>query len=253
MAWRFKEQYGAVLEKRHQLNSAKEFSEPDEPGSKVAILVAFMAELVEHELDSQESFDRQTDKLVDYYTARQREPTPVVNATKGDFERVLADKSVSTVVVAGFGNFSAIAVPLQGSPEEPFRYGYLDWLHLAGMATHLKLGKFVALHCGGYMRQFNPPLAAGVTSSYRNILAPVGKGRFATGDWEKEVGPITTAEELSYDQIHETYPLRTSGKLAVLPAAAYVAVRGMQEQMRNPEFPKAERIPYPEEMKQYKA
>jgi hypothetical protein len=233
MKYRFREQYGAVLQKRQFLRSAGAFSEPDETGSKVAILVPFMDELVvEQELDSRKSFEGQT----------------IMGATREDFERVLADESIPTVVVAGFGNLSAIAISLSSEGDQPFRFGYLDWLHLAGMATHLKLGKFVALQCGGYYRQFNPPLASGVQSSYQDILAPAGKGRYATGDWEKEIAPVTTSDELSYDQIKEMYPMQ---RRMGIPDVAYVALREVREQMRNPDFPRPEQIPYPDEMRQF--
>jgi hypothetical protein len=252
MAYRFKEQYGAVLKKREALRNAEAFSDPDEPGSKVSILVPFMEELItEHDLDSRENFEKQTDRLIDYYTARGQDPYPIMDAKREDFERVLADKSISTVVTAGFGNFSAIAVALPREESQPFRYGYLDWLHLAGMATHLKLGKFVALHCGGYYRQFNPPLAAGVQSSYRDIIASLGRGRYATGDWEEETEPATTKDELTYEEVRELYPMRKRQGIPDAADAAYVALRGIREQMRNPDFPRPEKIPYPDEMRQY--
>jgi hypothetical protein len=250
MAYRFREQYGAVLQKRRWLHDMEAFSEPDEAGSKVSILVPFMEQLViDQQQDSRECFEGQTEKLFDHYTARGRDPQPVMDARKEDFARVMADKSVPTVVVAGFGNFSAIAIPLSGEREQPFRFGYLDWLHLAGMATHLKLGKFVTLQCCAYYRQFNPPLGAGVASSYPDMLAPLGKGRYAADEWENEIKPITTKDVLSYEEIRESFPIQ--GKPNIVPDAAFMAIRGVREQMRYPEIPKPEKIPYPDEMRQF--
>ena len=261
MAYRFKEQYGAVLKKREALRSAGAFSDPDEPGSRVSILVPFMEELVtEPQWDSRESFEGQTERLIEYYTAHDRIAEPIMDAKKEDFARILADTAVPTVVVAGFGNFSAVAVPLSHEQDQTFHYGYLDWLHLAGMATHLKLGRFVALQCGGYYRQFNPPLGAGVQISYQNIFStPDGKGRFADGDWEAEVAPITTAQELSYEEIRERYPQQGDRGL---PNFIHIAVRGVRSQLKNPHIPKLihergpnipspDRIPYPDEMRQF--
>jgi hypothetical protein len=232
MAYRFRERYQAVLGKRRQLREAGLFSVPDEPGSRVAILVPFLEELVYDERDSSGNFEKQTAELAAHYTAREREAYHVMGATAEDFEQALTDTSVSTVVVEGFGNFSAVAVPFQKDRNHDARYGYLDWQHLAAMSTHLKLGKFVMYTCSGFLRQFNPPLASGVVSSFRNIQAPSGLALNAIGmqDNEPLIRSITAEDELTYDEIRERFKApRYEDIPEGVPDAVYAAARGLRQ------------------------
>jgi hypothetical protein len=256
MAYRFREQYQAVLGKRRQLREANAYSVPDDVGTRVAILVPFIQELVYEEEDSQANFEKQTDELMTHYAQHERDPYYVMGATPADFEDTLTDRSVPTVVVSGFGNFSATAVPFSKDRRQDARFGYLDWQHLAGMSTHLKLGKFVMYTCGGFYREFNPPLASGVVSSYRNILAPIGLGIKAVGMQVNEplIQPVTTKDELDYEEIKRLYPLQRERVVPpVVPDPAYVAVRGLYNRYLNRELqekPRAESIPYPD-LRQY--
>jgi len=252
MAYRFRERYASVLGKRRWLQSERAFSAPDEAGSRVAILIPFIAALVQDSRDSRDNFEKQTAALIDRCVDSDREPHHVMGATPEDFERVIADASIPTVMVAGFGNLSAVAVPLSKSMDQAGRYGYLDWLHLAGMTTHLKLGNFVMLQCGGFDREFNPPLGCGVVSTYANIYAPVGQGRYATDIEGVEVPiiQVTTEEELTYDQIKELFPLQRKRNVPpAVPDPAYVAARGIYNRFLNPhlpDIPRAEPIPHPD-------
>lgn len=252
MAYRFRERYQAVLGKRRQLREAQAFSASDEIGSKVAILVPFLEELVYDEADSQDNFEKQTGELMEHYAQRQRNPYYVMGATPADFEDALTETSVATIVVEGFGNFSATAVPFSKNRARDARYGYLDWQHLAAMTTHLKLGRFIMYTCGGFYREFNPPLASGVVSTYRNIVAPTGLGITASGMRVNEplMQPITTEDELDYDEVKRLFPLQRERLVPpVVPDPAYVAVRGVYNRYLNRELqqvPRPEPIPYPD-------
>jgi hypothetical protein len=252
MAYRFRQQYESVLGKRHWLEAEGAFSAPDEAGSRVAILVPFMSALVQDPRDTRENFEKQTAAVTEQYEKKDRDPHHIMDATVEDFEGVLEDTSIPTVVVAGFGNLSAVATPLSKEGGSRQRYGYLDWLHLAGMATHLKLGEFVMLQCGGFLREFNPPLPSGVVSSFSNIRGAAGKGRYTTeiDDLESTVPPLTQEHELSYDQIKELFPLQRGRRVGeVVPDPAYVAVRGIYNRYLNrtmPDLPPPESIPRPD-------
>lgn len=230
MRYRHREQYQAVIAKRRYLKEREAYSDPDQAGSRVAILTPFIEELVYDQRDDRSSFESQNADLANYYAEQGRNPYVIMDATIADFEAVLADRSVPSVVVAGFGGLPAVAVPFSKDRARDARFGYLDWLHLAGMATHLKLGKFVMYTCCEYTRVFNPPLPSGVVSSHRNIRAPLGLGIYATGvdDNEPLMLPVSDQDELTYDQIKERFPLqRHSDALSQLPDAAYLAARGV--------------------------
>ncbi|HET6924577.1 MAG TPA: hypothetical protein VFH39_01990 [Candidatus Saccharimonadales bacterium] len=252
MAYRNREQYAAVIGKRRWLQSEGAYSVPDEAGSRVAILVPFLDEFVQDERDSRANFERQTAVLMDRYTSQGRDPYHVMGATPEDFEQTLADRSVPTVLVAAFGNFSAVVVPLSKDRGKDARYGYLDWLHLAGMATHLKLGKFVMLQCGSFDRQFNPPLGSGVVSSYANIWGAAGRLRYTTDaeGIDAPIEPVTTEDELSYDEVKRAFPLQRNREVSgSVPDPAYVAVRGVYNRFLNrnmPDIPRPEPIPHPD-------
>lgn len=256
MRYRFRERYAAAMGKRQHLRAEGAFSVPDEAGSKVAILVPYLEEVVYDQRDSRANFEKQTAELIAHYLRRERDPYHVMGATPGDFEQALTDASVSTVVVEGFGNFSAIAVPFSKDRSKDMRYGYLDWQHLAGMANHLKLGKFVMYSCCGFMRAFNPPLAAGIMNSHADIVAPTGQGIHATGmqDNEALMKPVTTEENLTYDAIKQLFRTPPPEDIpAMVPEAAYMAARGVyhhliRRQNPQPEYepPRSTPIPYPD-------
>lgn len=219
-----------MIAKRQYLRDEEAFSEPDRAGARVAILVPFIGELVSDPRDSRANFEKQNAELFDHYADQRRDPYVIMGATVADFEETLADQSVPTVVVAGFGGLPAVAVPFSKDRAQDARFGYLDWLHLAGMATHLKLGKFMMYTCCECTRDFNPPLPSGVVSSHRNIYAPLGRGIYATGvqDNEPLMQCVTEADELTYSQIKEEFPLqRHRDVLPQMPDAAYLAARGV--------------------------
>jgi hypothetical protein len=239
-----------MLSKRRWLQSNGALSAPDEDGSKVAILVPFLSEFVQDHRDSRANFEKLAAELMQLTRQRGRDPFHIMGATPADFERVLLDKSVPSVVVAGFGNLSAMAVPLSKHRERDSRFAYLDWMHLAGMASHLKLGSFVMYTCGVCDRDFNAPFPVGVVNSHKNIYAPVGRALYATGvrDNEPLINPATTVEELTYSAIRELFPLQRRRNVStVLPDRAYTAARDLFNEHLNqkmPNIPPPTSLPY---------
>jgi len=141
------ERYADLLAKRQFLEDERQFSVPPGLGSKVAILIPFIHELVRDPRDSQGHFAEQTVKLETHYRNLGRVPLTVMGASISDFRAVFSDKSIPSVVVAGFGNISAVAVPFSNDRSKDARYGPYDWLHVAHAATHLKLGRAIVLTC----------------------------------------------------------------------------------------------------------
>ena len=196
----------------------------------------FVGELVQDERDAYESFERDAPELAAYVVATGREPVLKMRASVQDFVEVMTDRTVASVILRGFGNFSAVSTPLRCGEDLP--YGMLDWRILAGMADHLKLGRFVMRTCAGLGREFNPPLAFGVVSSHRNIHAAVGRVIRVVGldDEENElIRPITHREALSRHDIMEEFPLQRQRHVpGILPDRAYVAARALQFCLHDP-------------------
>ncbi len=143
-------EYQRVLTKRHELWRAGRISVPDVPGSRVAVLMPFVKELVQDPRDDYDSFENDADALVRHIEASDREPVVKMRATMEDFATVMADRSVPTVILRGFGNLSAVSASLQKGDNGPHRL--IDWILLARMADHLKLGRFVMRTCAGLTR-----------------------------------------------------------------------------------------------------
>lgn len=240
MAKRNRNLYADVLRKRDRLRTEGKFSVPDEAGSKVAILVPFIAALVQDSRDSRANFDRQTDALIERYRRIGRVPVAYMDASPDHFAQVLADPQVPTMVVTGFGNFSAVAVSSPEADTEGVPYSLYDWSHFAAMATHLKLGGFAMWQCGSLDREFNAPLGSGVVSSFANITAAVGQVRYTTDleGREAPITPITTEEELTYEEVKERWPLQRRWRVPPsVPDQAYVAVRGVYNRSFNRNMP----------------
>jgi hypothetical protein len=159
-----------------------------------------------------------------------------MRATVADFEDVVNDATVATVIVRGFGNLSAISTPLAPGDDAP--YISLEWLHLSRMASHLKLGRFVVRSCGGMTRIFNPPLGYGVVTSHRNIWAPVGFVISVEGldDPVNElIRPITDTDELTREDILSQFPLqRLRDVPEYIPDAVYVGARAVHSFFNDP-------------------
>jgi hypothetical protein len=208
--------------------AAGRFSVEDGPGSKVAVLMPFVKTLVQDARDDYDSFERDADALVRHIEASGREPIVKMRATTQDFATVLADRSVASVVLRGFGSLSAVAAS-EDVDDAP--HALIDWVSLARMADHLKLGKFVMRTCGGATRLFNPPLACGVVSSYKNIWAPVGRVIHVAGlddDDNKFIRPVTDKDELTYDEIYEEFPLQRHRNVPkFVPNPLYFGVRAL--------------------------
>ena len=234
------------------MREQKLFSEPNEPGSKVAILMPFVNAIVRDERDDFESYEQDAAALIAHVRAQGREPHLRMRATPADFAAVLQDRSVASVVIRGTGTLSAVATALDHC-EEDGPYCYLDWLHFAKMATHLKLGRITMRVCGGTPRRFNPPLPCGAASSYSNIWAPVGHLIHVAGlddPVNDLIRPVTDADELSYDQIKEKFPLERNWDVpSSLPDGIYVGARQVYNHFLNPDMryvPKPTPISYPD-------
>jgi hypothetical protein len=200
----------------------------------------FVKQLVQDPRDDYHSFEKDADALVKRIEASDREPVVKMRATPADFATVMADRTVPTVVVRGFGNLSHVATASDRGENGP--YELIDWLRLAGMAEHLKLGRFVMRMCAGATRIFNPPLPCGVVSSYTNIWAPVGHIIHVAGleDCANElIRPITDKDELTYQQIHEEFPLRRNRDVPnFIPDAVYSGVRALHNHLLTPGTPR---------------
>lgn len=232
--------------KRQALRAAGRFSQPDGPGARVAVLMPFVSGLVQDPRDGLESFERDADALVSHIVAHGREPVLRLRATVADFEDVLTDSSISTVVVRGFGNLSAISTPLGAGDDSA--YCSLEWLHLSRMADHLKLGRFVARSCGGATRIFNVPLGYGVASSHRDIWAPVGYVISVEGleDPANElIRPVTDKDELTREDILSLFPLQRLRPVpGYVPDALYVGARAVHSLFNDPyaDLPRPQRL-----------
>jgi hypothetical protein len=247
---RDRQEYRKVLKNRKALAEAGRVSVPDRPGATVALLMPFVPGLVQDLRDGFGAYERDAEDLTKDYQDRGYETDLRMLATVSDFADVLRNTSISTIVVRGFGTLSSIATPHYQGTDAP--YGYLDWLHLAKMANHLKTGNFVMRVCGIATRRFNPPLPAGVVTSFRNIWAPAGKYLYVAGldDPANElIRPITGEETLGYDQISEKFPLQRNWDVpAVVPDAVYDVARTIYNNNFNAHLaslPQPTRIPYP--------
>ncbi len=238
--YRNRNQYQSVIGHRHWLQAQGEpgLSVADYTGSKVAILVPFVEEVIRDGRDSRVNFERQTKVLTERYKRRERDPFHIMGATPDDFLAILTDRTVPTVVVAGTGTISSVLVPLSRDRDQDPRIGYLDWLHLAGMANHLKLGQFVMLQCGRYKAGLNVPLGVGVVKSHADIFGALGRSRFTTDvDFvEAPVVPITTEPELSYEYITDEFRVERNRNVPdVVPDTAFVVIRDFWNHRFNPD------------------
>jgi hypothetical protein len=220
-------EFNRAAKKRLGLQEAGQFSEPDGPGARVAVLMPFVQELVQRERDDFASFEQDAEALVNHLSNNDREPVLRMRATVADFESVVTDRTISSVILRGFGTLSAVATPKAAGDHAPFVL--LDWLHLSTMAQHLKLGNFTMRTCGGTPRIFNPPLPYGVVRSHRNIMAAVGQVISIVGldDPANElVKPITESDELTYDEVKKQFPLQRLRKVPeAVPDVLYYGIR----------------------------
>lgn len=225
-------------------------SVPDQPGSRVALLMPFIPGLVQDPRDDFGSYEKDAEDLIKHYEGRGYETDLRMLATVPDFAEVLDDPTISTVVVRGFGTLSSVATPHYAGADAPF--GYLDWLHLAKMASHLKTGGFIMRVCGKATRRFNPPFPAGVVTSFSHIQAPVGEYLYVAGldDPANElIRPITDAGTLTYDQIKDQFPLDRNWDVpGAVPDSIYDAARLIYNNRFNSHLaslPQPTQIPYP--------
>lgn len=255
--------YARTLAKRHFLLESGELSDPDVPGAKAAVLVPFMAALVQDRRDTERNFEQQSERVRAHFRARGQAADVFMRATVEDFRTVLRNREYASVALAGFGNISAIAVPFDRD-KKSLRYGYIDWVHTAGMANHVKLGQLLMLQCCGFNREFNPPWGVGIMSDHRNIIGDVGQPRYTT--FPLPENPVTDQNELTYREVRRTYQVerfpsrpveaerglarRTAGWLAdigIISDANWVRLRSVYNAYFNPAYPDippATKIPY---------
>ena len=226
-------EFNRAAKKRLGLREAGQLSEPDGPGARVAVVMPFVPALVQSERDGLTSFELDAAALVDHLVANDREPVLRMAATVADFEAVLADRTISSMIVRGFGSLSAVATPRERGADAPVVL--LDWLDLSRMAEHLKLGSFTMRTCAVTPRLFNAPLPYGVVSSHRNISAAVGKVISVVGldDPTNElIKPITESDELSYNEIKKQFPLQRMRNVSgSIPDVVYYGARAIHNKI----------------------
>jgi hypothetical protein len=208
----------------------------------------FVHALAQDPRDDYQSFENDAAELVRHYEAIDRVPVVIMRATLDDFAEVMADPTIPSVVMRGFGSLSEVAVTLDRRDDG--QYGRIDWLHLAKMATHLKLGKIIMRSCARTTRRFNPPLPVGVVSSFHNILAPVGHVISVVGlndEANSLIRPVTASDELTYDEICEQFPLqRDRAVRGSIPDGVYITARDIYNHtMNRSAIPRLVQIPYP--------
>jgi len=247
-----KAQFNAANAKRQRLLTQEALSVPDGPRSKVAILMPFPQELIQDELDTREHFEAQINAYERRARERGRIPLSIMDATIEDFQDVLTDRSVSSIVVGGWGSISAINIPFSKNRSEDPRYGRYDWLHFASMADHLKQGTFTMTHCGVYRTEFNPPLGVGVVSSHANMYGYPGRLHYAgeTALTQELPEQLTDVDHLTYAQIRSDYPLQQNRSVpSFVPQGIYAAARDLYNDHFNPDhskLPAAEPLPRPD-------
>lgn len=228
-------EFNRAAKKRFDLMSAGRFSEPDGPGARVAVLMPFVEGLAQDERDNFASFEHDAEALTNHVAANDREPVLKMRATVTDFETVVSDPTICSIILRGFGGLSAVATPKYSAEDSPFVP--LDWLHLSKMSQHLKLGTFVMRTCGGTPRIFNAPLPYGVVKSHRNILAPVGRVISLVGLSDPAndfIKPITDLDELTYEEIRAQFPLRRLRNVpGFVPDGLYSSARALHNMIKS--------------------
>jgi hypothetical protein len=95
--------------KRRALHDAGLLSQPDGPGARVAVLMPFVQGLVQDPRDGFDSFERDAEALVKEIESNDREAVVRMRATVADFEDVVNDATVATVIVRGWPAISSSA------------------------------------------------------------------------------------------------------------------------------------------------
>ncbi|GAB3058398.1 hypothetical protein GCM10027053_20320 [Intrasporangium mesophilum] len=243
--------YKKVLRNREYMKARGQFSVEDAPGAKVAIMMPFVPSLVQDPRDDYEFYESDAASLVGHYRSIDRVPVTFMRATPDDFARVLADRTIPTVVVRGTGTLSSVATPLERTDDRS--YGFLDWLHAAKMATHLKVGSTIMRVCGRMQRRFNPPWPVGFSASFANIYAPVGEVISMANLEEpdnKLIRRVSSSDELSYQEVKDTFRVSRQWNVTTgVPDSVYIAARDVYNQTLNTMLlarPVPKHIPYGE-------
>jgi len=228
-------EYRKLLEKRHRFQDEGRLSPPDSPGATVAVLLPFVAGLVQDERDNWDSFARDAELLEQKIVRTRRIPDIRLGATTNDFRDVMGEngRHIPTVVVRAFGSLASINVPTgQGD-----NFARLSWLGLSRMASHLKKGKFFMRTCAVRNRRFNAPLAAGVVNSHCDIWAAVDHIIRIVGlDDEANalIRPITDMPELSYEDVLQQFPIGRNWRVpTAIPDEVYALAKGIYNNSVN--------------------
>jgi hypothetical protein len=233
---RFEQQFRNVMGKRQHMLQEGRVSVPDSDEAPVAILAPYLAERSTDPRDRFVHFLRQANAYEALFNQTGRKSFTILGATYDDFHDVLTDPSIPNLVIAGWGSFSSINVPYSRDRSADPRWGRLEWAHVADMATHVKLGFVIMLHCSGFSQEFNPPLGLGIVSRHSNILGHPGESHWTAveNDTYSPPPPITQELELSYRSIRDNWK-RTQRMPA--PGGVYTVLQGIWNEHLNPNMP----------------
>jgi len=243
--------FKSVVAKRQALIDAKQFSEQDGRGAKVAILMPYIDNFFETREDRWELFERDAAALEAHYKSIDRSPFTIMRAMPEDFERVFQDRSVPNLVIRAGGSFSKVFVPVMGKIQneygeeiEAMVRNYLDWRDVSRMTNHLKLGTIVMRSCGRYWNTVNIPIPYAAVPMASSIHAAAGKSIYPVGMHHPDnalIQPLTFPEDLTYDEIKSFYPQEVATRresvigvpTAWVPAMAYEFGRGVHRSMSS--------------------
>lgn len=200
-----KSEFGVALEKWQSFHNDGLFSDPVE-SKGVAVLLPFDYGGPYKGVESFEALRTEASKITDALHITGHNVTLAVNAKEHDFNQVMAEPSISSVIVIGHGCLSAVEMP------DPIRR--LDWADISRMATHLKTGRFLQRFCGGLHRDLNVPFGAFAMSSHSDVYAPVGQPFSPASTEDKEnhkIERVIRTSTLDYDLVKTTFPRRKRG------------------------------------------
>jgi hypothetical protein len=93
------------------------------------------------------------------------------DANTEDFVSVLRNSRFSDIITIGHGNLDSFFLP-----DEEGNDASINWTNVSRVATHLKTGKFIQRHCGGFGTRLSVPLGTFAMSRHCDVIAPVGQG-----------------------------------------------------------------------------
>lgn len=199
-----KSEFGVAFDKWQSFQDDGLFSDPVETKG-VAVLLPFDYGGPYKGVESFKALRSEAHKIADALHVTGHDVTLAVNAEERDFSQVMAEPSISSVIVIGHGCLSAVEMP------DPLRR--LDWVDVSRMATHLKTGRFLQRFCGGLHRDLNVPFGAFAMSKHSDVYAPVGQPFSPTApddDTENyKIVRVIQDEALTYGEVKRAFPKRS--------------------------------------------